>query len=135
MFDFAFGSTRAQRNLAGKILLRHSAAPRMRPRRKIITEVLMGAVILVLAEISFARAQTDLPDGEPAATLSQAAPAGRPEGPGRPPREAVEACAGLPAETACGFAGRDGQQINGVCRSPKADLPAACVPAEMPRNG
>lgn len=135
MFDFAFGSTRAQRKPAGKLSLRHSGAPRMRPCRKIIAEVLMGAMILVLAEISFARAQTDLPDGEPAVTLSQAAPTGRQKRPGRPPREAIEACADLPAEAACGFSGRDGQQIDGVCRSPKPDLPAACVPAKKPQNG
>jgi len=65
--------------------------------------------------------------------------AGAPNGPGGgprrgPPPEAIEACNGKAAGTACSFTGREGRQVSGSCFSPPAHAdareapPMACKP-------
>lgn len=50
------------------------------------------------------------------------------DGPPRPPREAVEACADKASGDECSFEGREGETVSGSCFSPDADRPLACRP-------
>ena len=135
MFTDTFTSTRAKRTLDGNIHVVHSTVPRVRPHHKFITAIIISAMVVIFADISIAHAQTAISVDELAPTLAQAAPSGADGDRGRPPREAVEACASLAVDATCGFAGRDGQQISGTCRSPEADIPLVCAPADLPQNG
>lgn len=54
--------------------------------------------------------------------------------PGRPPREAMEACAEKASGDACSFTGPKGP-VSGTCRTPKSSAPAACVPEGMGPKG
>ncbi|WP_138936214.1 hypothetical protein [Roseovarius arcticus] len=135
MFTNTFTSTRATRASKNNIHAVHSTVPRIRPHHKFITALLISAIVVVFADLSIANAQTAISVDEPASILAQAAPSGADGGRGRPPREAVEACTSLPVDATCGFAGRDGGQISGTCRSPQADIPLVCTPAKMPQNG
>ncbi len=49
----------------------------------------------------------------------------------KPPREAVEACAAQVDGDPCSFAGRDGEELAGVCFAP-ADRMLACRPDSPP---
>lgn len=52
--------------------------------------------------------------------------------PPRPPREAVDACAGADAGDPCDFE-HDGRHLTGACAAgPDADAPLACKPACSP---
>ncbi|WP_324751958.1 hypothetical protein [Roseovarius sp. Pro17] len=135
MFTDTFTSTHAKRALDGNNHVVHSTVPRIRPHHKFITAIIISAMVVIFADISITHAQTAVSVDEPAFTLAQAAPSGADDGRGGPPREAVEVCASLPVDAICGFAGRDGQQISGTCRSPEADIPLVCAPADLPQNG
>ena len=55
-----------------------------------------------------------------------------------PPKEAVEACKGKSDNAACGFAGRNGENLTGICGAPSSaegDHPLACRPAVNERHG
>lgn len=131
----SYGSPNTRRIANRNIPIRHSTVPRMRPHRKIITAIVISTMLVVFADVSIARAETAIPTAEAMTNLAQAAPPEASERRGPPPREAIEACASKSAETACGFEVREGQQVEGTCRSPEADIPPVCVPADMPQQG
>lgn len=59
--------------------------------------------------------------------LAQSRPGG-----GRPPREALQVCETKSSGDACSFTVQDGTTVKGTCRSPEANVPAACVPVDGP---
>jgi hypothetical protein len=70
-------------------------------------------------------------------TFAGAAPAQPAEprgGPRRPPPEALAACEGKSAGTACSFT-HDGRALAGTCFTPASDRPLACRPAGAPPHG
>ena len=52
-----------------------------------------------------------------------------------PPQEATSACASLAADAACRFTGRDGDTVEGTCKSPPDGTALACAPARGERQG
>ena len=118
-----------------EIPIYYSTVPRMRPHHKVIATVIICTALATCVNISIARAETAVATPKGAMTLAQAAP---PSAGGRrspPPREAIKACASQAAKSACAFAGRDGQKVTGTCQSPEVDVPPACVPAHVRKDG
>lgn len=113
----------------------YSTVSRIRPTVKIALVFLAPAIFTAAIGISAAHAETVFDAGSTATILAQqSAPRGGGNGAGRPPREAMEACAEQSSGSACGFIGRDGQKIPGTCSAPEANVPLACTPADRPQN-
>ncbi|WP_204318801.1 hypothetical protein [Pseudooceanicola aestuarii] len=71
---------------------------------------------------------------DPAPAYQSAQGQSRPQGGGgRPPRAAIEACADKAANDACSVT-LDDRQMPGTCRSPDAQRPLACIPADAERG-
>lgn len=136
MFTKDTRSNKAARAHARKIPVYYSSVMRIRPAAKVVVAMLLAAMFGTVIGMSAAHAETARSGDDTTTILAQQSqPGGAGNRPGRPPREAMEACAEQASGSACGFAGRDGQQITGTCRAPEADVPPACVPAEMPQKG
>ena len=135
MFIEKLRAIRAQSAANRKIPIFRSSVPRIRGRRKILIATTFVAVILGALNISTVRAESVSAASEQSFFIAQSAPAGHGNQAGRPPREALEACANVKPQSACSFNGRDGATVKGKCMSPKADVPLACAPANPPKNG
>ena len=136
-------STNRAPQRATDVAVYYSSVPRLRPATRTIAILLMLATLAtVLGSLlgqSRAHAEPALSSSDRAMMVlaQQSAPKGPGGSPGggRPPREAMDACAKQASGSTCGFAGRDGQQITGICGAPEANLPLACMPADMPKRG
>ena len=136
MFTQDTRSIKATRARVKEIPVYHSSVARMRPTAKVVVAMLMAAMFGTVIGMSAAHAGTDYSDtGTNMVLAQQSQSGGSGNRPGRPPQEALEACAEQTSGSACGFSGPDGQQIPGTCRSPQANVPLACAPADMLLNG
>lgn len=128
---------RAQREQAAaqrKIPLYRPTVPRIKGNQSIILAITFAAVVLGALNISAVRAESASATDQ-GTVYAQFAPSGQGERAGRPPREAIEACENVEPQSVCEFSGRDGGTVRGTCMSPKADVPLACAPANMPKKG
>lgn len=135
MFNEKLKAIRAQSAANLKIPIYRSSVPRIRGNQNILLATTFAVVILGALNISAVRADSVSDTSEQGFSVAQAAPAGQGSRAGRPPREALEACANVKPQSACSFSSREGETVEGKCMSPKADVPLACVPANAPRNG
>ena len=119
-----------------KIRIYHSTVPQIGKHLKIVAVVIATTLFGTVISASAAHAQTTLPVVDAPVVLVQQTP---PDGPadrrGPPPREAIAACSEKQEKSACGFQTPDGHQMNGTCRAPASDAPAACVPSGPPPKG
>lgn len=132
MYTHVTRSAAALHAKAKRIPIHHSTRLRMRPKKAMAMLAVLAALVFMDAGVSVAHAETA--DATTPVTLAQQSRQGG-DRPARPPREALEACTDQTSGSACGFSGRDGQKITGTCRSPQANVPLACAPAERPQNG
>lgn len=135
MFVEKLRAIRVQSAANRKVPIYKSSVPRLRGNQNIIIATTFAAIILGVLNISAVRAESVSAASEQSFSIAQSAPAGQGNQAGRPPREALEACANVEPRSACSFNGRDGATVQGKCMSPKADVPLACVPANPPKNG
>ncbi|SNS59471.1 hypothetical protein [Antarctobacter heliothermus] len=134
MFTHATRSATALHTKAKRIPIYYSTLPRMRPKNVIAALAVLAALIVL--DMGVSAAQADPSDTTTPLTLAQQSQqGGAGNRPARPPREALEACTKQTSGSPCGFSGPDGHQITGTCRSPQANVPLACTPADMPRKG
>ncbi|KIN70988.1 hypothetical protein Z945_3453 [Sulfitobacter noctilucae] len=135
MFVEKLRAIRAQSAANRKTPIYRSTVPRIRGNQYIIIATTFAAVILGALNISALRADSVSDTSGQSFSVAQAAPAGQGNRAGRPPREALEACANVEPQSACSFNNREGDTVQGKCMSPKADVPLACAPANAPKNG
>lgn len=134
MFVEKFRSIRAQSAANRKIPIYRSTAPRIKGNKNALLVLTFGAIFIGVLNISSARAESySALDHD--ITIAQSAPSGQGERGNRPPREALDACKGAKAQSACSFKDRNGGAVQGKCMSPKSDVPLACVPAGGPKKG
>tara|TARA_R110000824_G_scaffold189187_1_gene370606 strand:- start:52 stop:459 length:408 start_codon:yes stop_codon:yes gene_type:complete len=135
MFAEKIRAIRAQFAANRKILIYRSTVPRIRGNQNILLATTFAVVILGALNISAVRAESASATSAQSFSVAQSAPAGQGNRAGRPPREALDACANVDPQSACSFNNREGETVQGRCMSPKADVPLACVPANPPKNG
>jgi len=134
MFTEKLRAYRAQSAAKRKIPVYRSTMPRFKGNQNAILTVTFVVVLLGIANISSVRAES-MANEDLGTTYAQSAPSGQGAQPGRPPREAIDACSNVKPQSACAFPARDGDTIQGTCLSPKGDGPLACVPANMVKKG
>jgi len=134
MFIEKIREIRATSAVNRKIPIYRSSVPRIKGNQGAMLAITFAAVVLGALNISAARAEV-VSEADQGLTYAQSAPSGQGERGGRPPREALEACANVEPQSACEFSGRDGKSVQGTCMSPKSGVPLACVPANMPKQG
>ncbi|KIN71260.1 hypothetical protein [Sulfitobacter guttiformis] len=125
----------AQPAVNRKIPIYRSSVPRTQGNQKIVLATTFTVVILGALNISAVRAESLAAPLGKSFLLAQSTPVGQSDRAGRPPREAIEACANVDPQSLCSFNGRSGETVQGKCMSTKADVPLACVPANPPKNG
>ncbi len=135
MLNEKLKAIRAQSAVNRKIPIYRSSVPRIRGNQNILLATTFAVVVVGALNISAVRAESVSATSEQGFSVAQAAPAGQGNRAGRPPREALAACANVEPQSACTFNNREGEAVQGKCMSPKADVPLACVPANPPRNG
>ncbi len=128
-------SNAAKRHARCRIPFYQTMMPRMKADRKIAFAITLAAMLMAVIGISEARAQSADVVVVQTSIIAQAAPAGSGEHRGRPPREALDACASAAAQAACRFSDPNGDSVTGTCRAPAANVALACVPAHPPQNG
>tara|TARA_R110002049_G_scaffold12206_1_gene55000 strand:+ start:3233 stop:3640 length:408 start_codon:yes stop_codon:yes gene_type:complete len=135
MFLGKLRAIRAQSAANRKIPIYRSSVPRIRGNQNIVLATTFAVVILGALNISAVRAESLAAPLDQSFSVAQSTPVGQGDRAGRPPREAIEACANVDPQSLCSFNGRDGEAVQGECLSPKADVPLACVPSNPPQNG
>ncbi len=134
MFMDKFRARRDQAAAQRKIPMYRPTVPRIKGNQSVILVITFAAVVLGALNVTAVRAETVSTAG-PGTEYAQSTQSGKGERGGRPPREAVEACANAKPKEACEFPSRDGDAVQGTCMSPKADVPLACAPTKMPKKG
>lgn len=125
---------RARAAAERRIPLYRSSVPRRKASQDKFLALTLGVILTGALVISGAHAEGATLNSEPAVTLAQSAPSGKGDRPGKPPREALEACANAKAHSACSFSTREGETVKGKCMSPEANVPLACTPANMKKG-
>lgn len=104
---------------------------RKRPILKAGLLALLAAILVTDLGVSAARAETATTGSDALLILAQQSG----DRPGRPPQEAVDACADKSSGAACSFSDPDGKSMSGTCSSPDSNAPLACTPSDMPKKG
>jgi hypothetical protein len=134
MFVQKFRALRARSAANRKMPVYRSTVPRIKSSQDAFLALTFGVVLIGALNVSAVRADSVIAANQDY-TIAQSAPSGKGEGSGRPPREALEACSKAKVNSSCSFDGRNGEAVKGKCLSPKADVPLACVPENMPKKG
>ena len=105
-----------------------------RRARGVLASALVCSLVAFTASLMLA-SSAGAADGSGASEAPVLAQSRPPRGPGgRPPREAVEACANLAREVACSFSTPRGGTVPGTCRAMPNETPsdatAVCVPTD-----
>ena len=133
MFVQKYRALRAQAAANRKMPVYRSTVPHVKANQNAFLALTFGVVLIGALNVSAVRAESETTANQ-SYTIAQSS-TDKGEGKGRPPREAMEACTNAKAQSACSFSGRGGETVKGKCLSPKADVPMACVPENMPKKG
>ncbi|KZZ28458.1 hypothetical protein A3753_12500 [Sulfitobacter sp. HI0082] len=134
MFMNKLRARREQAAARRKIPMYRPTVPHIKGNQSLMLVITFAAVVLGALNISAVRTESASAEGQ-GTDYAQAAPSSKGERGGRPPQEAVEACENAKPQSACEFPSREGDAVQGNCMSPKADVPLACAPANMPKKG
>ncbi len=99
MFVEKFRSIRAQSAANRKIPVYRSIVPRIKGNQNALLALTFGVILIGALNISAVRAES-VAAADQGITIAQSAPSGQGECAGRPPREALEACATAKAQSA-----------------------------------
>lgn len=111
-----------------------STAPQFGARQIRLLTLTITALFIGTISTTIGHAETPATMTVQGWVIAQSSGGGKGDGPRKPPREAVDACANAQPQSVCKFNGPKGEAIKGTCEAPKSDLALACVPSMPPRT-